>query len=121
MARRSERPFEKTRRVGSAGLFRPCGVSRLADATSIGGVRFLKGTKNPLRTLSRRHSQTVSDPVSENDPVPPVRIPPPVIATFMMGAAWLPDRAVTPKGEAYLAIRFGAASEACKARIGRWL
>jgi hypothetical protein len=36
------------------GLFRPCGVSGLADATSIGGVRFLAGAKNPLRTLSRR-------------------------------------------------------------------
>ena len=49
-------------------LNRPCGVSGLADATSIGGVRFLAlaclrhdaGPKNPLRTLSRRHSQTVS-------------------------------------------------------------
>jgi hypothetical protein len=37
--------------------------------------------------------------MSENDPVPRVRIPPPVIATFIEGAA----------------------HEACKARIGRWL
>jgi hypothetical protein len=42
------------------GLFRPCGVSGLADATSIGGVRFLAGPKNPLRTLSRQHSQKIS-------------------------------------------------------------
>ncbi len=40
-----------------------------------------------------------SDSMSENDPVPRVRIPPPVIATFTKGAA----------------------HEAYKARIGRWL
>ena len=62
-----------------------------------------------------------SDSMSENDPVPRVRIPPPVIATFMMDAAWLLGRAVIPKEEAYRATRFGAAHEACKARIGRWL
>ena len=40
-----------------------------------------------------------SDSMSENDPVPRVRIPPPVIATFITGAA----------------------HEAYQARIGRWL
>ncbi|MCZ8149829.1 MAG: hypothetical protein O9325_18505, partial [Roseomonas sp.] len=50
-----------TGRVGSAGVFRPRGVSGLADATSIGSDRFLAGAKNPLRTLIRQYSQTVSD------------------------------------------------------------
>lgn len=57
------RPSQNTGRVGSAGLFRPCGVSRLADATSIGRGRFLAGAGNPPRTLSRRPSQTASEHV----------------------------------------------------------
>lgn len=48
------------RRVGSAGLCRPCGVSGLADAL-YRQVRLLAGPKNPLRKLSRRHSQTISE------------------------------------------------------------
>jgi hypothetical protein len=42
------------------GFARPCGVTGLADATGIGGVQRLAGTKNPSRSLHRRHSQTVS-------------------------------------------------------------
>jgi hypothetical protein len=66
---RYQRRFENTGRAGSAGPFRPGGVvplarlrrdAGLADATSIGGARRLAGTKIPLRILSRRHSQTVS-------------------------------------------------------------
>ncbi len=60
----SETVWEQ-RRVGFAGLLRAGCVSRLADATSIGCVRLLPGKKNPSRTLSRRHSQTVSQHLHE--------------------------------------------------------
>ena len=40
------RPFENTGRVGSAGLFRPCFVGRLAQATSIG--RTVRPASPPL-------------------------------------------------------------------------
>jgi hypothetical protein len=51
--RQGGRPFGPASRIGSAGLFRPCGVGGLADATGIGTLRFLAGTKHPQPILSR--------------------------------------------------------------------